>query len=523
MWATLEVETMKVKYLVQRAYKTIHPYSGIDYIRQDLTEDSFLVVMDNGSFLGIITPSDVVELPHQLAIDCLRQKPRLDSEQDTQSVIKLMKESRNHVLPVFKKNEFLGVTTETVIMEYLLESRKEVEETISERTTELKAANEQLQQEVDKRKQAEQALRENEERFKQVAESAGEWIWEVDADGLYTYASPVVEKILGYKPEELVGKKHFYDLFTPDVRDQLKDAAFEVVARKEAFRNFFNPNVHKHGHTVILETSGLPVLDVIGNLLGYRGADTDITERKQAEEAMGQYREKMAVLKERERLARELHDSMTQSMYSLVLFAEAGRQLAEVGNLQGVQQHMVDIAALARQTIKEMRLLLYELRPPEFERGGLIVSLRRRLNAVEKQAGMEARLIVEGSVELPLTVEEELNRIAQEALNNVLKHAAATSVTVHLRVEGEQVVLAVEDDGRGFDPDVVSALEGMGLIGIRQRTEKLGGIFNVASVPGQGTRLQVQVNMTSSAARQSSEVTIGNPYRKFECLCKSAY
>lgn len=141
-------------------------------------------------------------------------------------------------------------------------------------------------EDITEQKRMEEALRESEERFKQVAESAGEWIWEVDADGLYTYASPVVEKMLGYKPEELVGKKHFYDLFAPDVRDRLRHAAFEAFARKEVFRNFPNPNVHKQGHTVILETSGLPVLDAGGNLLGYRGADTDITERKQAEEVL---------------------------------------------------------------------------------------------------------------------------------------------------------------------------------------------------------------------------------------------
>ena len=133
------------------------------------------------------------------------------------------------------------------------------------------------------RKHAEEALRENEKRFKQLAESAGEWIWEVDADGLYTYSSPVVEKILGFKSKEIIGKKYFFDLFPPDVREDLKKGVFETFAGKESFKNFVNPNVHKNGSLVILETSGIPIIDDKGNFLGYRGADTDITERKQNE------------------------------------------------------------------------------------------------------------------------------------------------------------------------------------------------------------------------------------------------
>jgi len=138
--------------------------------------------------------------------------------------------------------------------------------------------------EITERKQAYKALRESEERFRQIAESAEEWIWEIDVNGLYTYSSPVVEKILGYKPEEIVGKKHFYDFFAPEIREELKKAALGAFKSKQPFRNFVNANINKSGHIVTLETSGTPILDVMGNLLGYRGADTDITERKRAEE-----------------------------------------------------------------------------------------------------------------------------------------------------------------------------------------------------------------------------------------------
>ena len=140
--------------------------------------------------------------------------------------------------------------------------------------------------EITERKRAEGALLASQERFEQVAEHAQEWIWEIDADGLYTYASPVVEKILGYSPEEIVGKKHFYDLFHPEQRQEMKNAAFGTFARKKSFREFPNLNVHKNGREVWLSTSGVPLLDENGDLVGYRGVDTNITDRKQAADAI---------------------------------------------------------------------------------------------------------------------------------------------------------------------------------------------------------------------------------------------
>jgi len=134
------------------------------------------------------------------------------------------------------------------------------------------------------RKRTEKALKENEERFKKVIECSGVWIWEVDAKGMYTYVSPMEENILGYKTNEIIGKKYFYDSFAPDIKAEMTKAALGVFAEKGVFTNLENANIHKDGHVVILSTSGSPLLDAKGNLMGYRGADTDITQRKQGEE-----------------------------------------------------------------------------------------------------------------------------------------------------------------------------------------------------------------------------------------------
>ena len=142
-----------------------------------------------------------------------------------------------------------------------------------------------IARDVTDRKRAEEALRLSEKRFRDIAENEAEWVWEVDAQGKYTYSSPVVEKLLGYKPEEVLNK-HFYDLFLPDQRQELKQAALAAFAAKRPFREFINPNLHKNGQIVWLSTSGVPILDELGNLLGYRGADIDITKPRQAEEAL---------------------------------------------------------------------------------------------------------------------------------------------------------------------------------------------------------------------------------------------
>ncbi len=168
----------------------------------------------------------------------------------------------------------------------LQEHREHLQELVEQRTAELRTANEQLIREVAEREKVAGFLRESEQRFRQVADNAREWIWEVDAEGTYTFSSPAVERILGYKPEEIVGRKHFHDFFHPDDREELTKAALETFSRKLSFNNFTNRNIHRDGRTVWLSTSGVPLLDDSGNLRGYRGIDTDVTERKCAEEAL---------------------------------------------------------------------------------------------------------------------------------------------------------------------------------------------------------------------------------------------
>jgi signal transduction histidine kinase len=207
-----------------------------------------------------------------------------------------------------------------------------------------------------------------------------------------------------------------------------------------------------------------------------------------------QQAEQAAVMEERARLARELHDSVTQSLYSVTLLADATRDFTEAGEWERVKHYLVRISETGRQALKEMRLLLYELRPPIIEEEGLLEALSRRLDAVEGRAGVEVRLLATEWVDLPAPVEEALYHIAQEALNNALKHAEATTVTVQLHGDAGGVDLEVVDNGKGFDPDSVKRRGGMGLLSMRQRTEMMGGQLTILSAPGEGTRVKVELS-----------------------------
>jgi signal transduction histidine kinase len=203
--------------------------------------------------------------------------------------------------------------------------------------------------------------------------------------------------------------------------------------------------------------------------------------------------EQSAVAEERGRLARELHDSVTQSLYSLTLLAEAGQRTPAGGQLESAQHYLARLGEIGQQALREMRLLVYQLRPLALQEEGLVGALQQRLDAVERRAGVEARLVVHGELNVSSAVEEALYRIAQEALNNALKHAGPTAVDVTIRAEGRLVELQVRDNGRGFDASRLMNEGGLGLVSMRERAERVGGIFKIESTPGMGTEVRIAI------------------------------
>jgi signal transduction histidine kinase len=219
-------------------------------------------------------------------------------------------------------------------------------------------------------------------------------------------------------------------------------------------------------------------------------------QRIKAESALREREMEKAISDERNRLARELHDSVTQSLYSATLLAEAGQRVAGAGDLKRSRSYLERLVEISLQALKEMRLMIYELRPEVLERQGLEGALQERLEAVERRAGVDARMEVIGALELPKEIEANLYRIAQEALNNMLKHSGAKRVQVSLQSAdlqaGKNVSLTIEDNGVGFDAEALSDRGGMGFASMHERVDQMGGTLSISSQPGEGTIIDVK-------------------------------
>ncbi|MFQ5932369.1 MAG: GAF domain-containing protein, partial [Nitrospiraceae bacterium] len=201
----------------------------------------------------------------------------------------------------------------------------------------------------------------------------------------------------------------------------------------------------------------------------------------------------LAVLEERQRLARELHDSVTQEIYGVTMFAEAAGRLLAHGKQAQATEHLRDLQASAQEALGEMRLLIYELRPPVLDQVGLEGALQARLEAVEGRSGLNTQLVTSGDGELPREVQESLYGIAREALNNSLKHAHASSLSVNLLVTDPSIRLEIAEDGVGFDPNGDRQEGGLGIRGMQERAEQIGGRLSIKSKPGEGTSVVVEV------------------------------
>jgi signal transduction histidine kinase len=199
-----------------------------------------------------------------------------------------------------------------------------------------------------------------------------------------------------------------------------------------------------------------------------------------------------AVVDERQRLSRELHDSVTQALYGISLYAEAAGRALTDGDVQPAADNLQEIRDTTQEALGEMRLLLFELRPPLLQERGLGAALRARLQGVETRAGLVTHFDCQTEERLSPEKEQELYRITQEALNNVLKHSHAGRIDVHLEVAEGDATLEVVDDGVGFESSY-SGGYGLGLRGMHERVDRLGGTLCIESAPGAGTRVQVHV------------------------------
>jgi len=214
--------------------------------------------------------------------------------------------------------------------------------------------------------------------------------------------------------------------------------------------------------------------------------------------------EKAHVREERQVLAANLHDSVLQTLYGVATFSETARRHLEKGDIEAGISLVERIDEETRSALKEFRLLIYNLRPSELEKSGLVGALKQRLISVENRTGLKYGFTVNGEIpSLRLEAEENLYLIAQEALNNTMRHAHASQVNVELRAEKGKFKMRISDDGCGFDLEQVKP-GCLGLANMSERAGTLGGVLKVSSTPGNGTNLELTTLLESVSAPQTS-------------------
>jgi PAS domain S-box-containing protein len=322
---------------------------------------------------------------------------------------------------------------------------------------------------ISQRKQVEEVLRASEERFRSLVESTGDWVWEVDKSGGYTYASPQILSLLGYAPEEVLGKKPF-DLMPKDEAQRMSEIFNSVATDRKSIRNLENINLHKDGRLVVLETSGVPFYDPHGDFGGYRGIDRDITERKLVAERLE------ASLREKETLLRELYHrtknnmQVISSLIDLQVFAVNDE---ETQNLFKETQNRIKTMALVHEKLYKSRDLS-NLNLKDYM-GDLADALFRSYHLSEDRISLN--LAVE-AISVSIDTAIPCGLIINELMSNSLKYAfpgdrrGTVSLAIHHSEQGE-IDMRFSDNGVGLPKDLdFKNTKSLGLTLIRKLSEK---------------------------------------------------
>ena len=313
-------------------------------------------------------------------------------------------------------------------------------------------------------------------------------------------------QILGYSSEELKQLTWLELTPSPDLETEL--VLFnDILSNQRDSYQLDKSFIRKDGTTAYTSTYVSCYRNSDGTTCYFLVSVLDISERKQAEAALL----KLTTFNERQRLARDLHDSVNQSIQGLALFSETLVATLDKNNVNRAKQIAERIQESSRQALKETRLMLYEMQPEDGERDiNFPRDLEARLLTVERHAGVEVQMIQEGSMDYwPHTWHENLFWITIEALNNALKHAQARNVQISIRCSSsghpeetpQYLELEIVDDGRGFNPDKPRP-GGLGLKNMRERAKLLGGELTIRSEPGKGT--SVSFNAKTKGIKESS-------------------
>lgn len=380
---------------------------------------------------------------------------------------------------------------------------------VREQNTRLAAA-------FDEQKRVEAELRVSDARFRAMFDNAAVGVALMTLDRRIVQINPTVTRITGYSAKEMAGMDPSEMVFEED-RALDRELFIELVTGKRDQYLIEKRYLRKDGSLFWGRVNFALVRGEDDKPLYIVGILEEITEEKRAAERLAtqeaEYRRLLekriaerteelnlvnerlretaarnAVTAERTRLARDLHDAVTQTLFSTTLIADVLPEIWEMDSAEG-KRRLEELRQLTRGALAEMRTLLVELRPNAQREVPLPVLLRQLTEAMIGRARIDIQLSAEGDGKLPPDVQVGLYRIAQEALNNIVKHAKARQAFVTLRLE-DPVRLTIADDGAGFDPGTVTA-DHLGLKIMRERADAIGARFSLYSEPGEGTQISI--------------------------------
>jgi len=358
---------------------------------------------------------------------------------------------------------------------------------------------------IEDRKRAEDALRESEEKFRQLAENIREVVWmTTPAMDELLYVSPAYEVIWARSRESLRQRPRSFmeAIHTKDrehvvrILERQREQGFEVEYRI----------VRPDGSVRWIRNRGFPIKNRSGKVYRIAGVAEDITQRKHAGDALRRSAAEHQALSrrlvelqesERRQLSRELHDRVGQNLTALRINLDILQTALASSGSGEVRARVDDSAALLESTMDTIENVMSELRPPMLDDHGLAAALDWHASKFSERTGIAVAVTgSEPAVRPAPQVEIALFRIAQEALNNVAKHARARHVEIALDHANGVCVMAVQDDGIGFDRVEATSDKpkpGLGMVTMRERAQAVGGRFEVQALPGRGTRLTVRV------------------------------
>ena len=426
------------------------------------------------------------------------------------------------------KGEIIGVivfavdiTEQVLADEALQNAHAGLERLVQERTQSLAQANAALRAQVQERLQAEAALRESESRLRALIEAIPQQVWTAKPDGALDYVSQRVVEYFGRTFEDMIGWGWEQVLHSDDL-PECRKRWLHALETGEPYEIEFRLKNARDGSYRWHLGRALPLRGPNGLIVKWFGTNTDITERKQIENALQRayaelewrVRERTAELalsqeqlraltthlesvreEERARIAREVHDELGQALTALNMdLAWLRKRLPSAAALAPLREKAAAMSALIAETIDSVRKIASALRPSMLDQLGLAAAIEWQAAEFQQRSGIACRLLMDPQdIVLDRQLSIALFRILQEALTNVVRHAAATQVVITLDKTDTEVRLAVEDNGKGITEDVQTAPGSFGILGMRERALALGGALQIGSKDGTGTTVSVWV------------------------------